>query len=144
MFTPKMPISEYASSSTQVIVRFDAHDIRLATENTTDSTSLSRSLFGIPVISLMAASNLRFSEIRSHSLEKNMTVAGAINSCKVQPRVNHRPLLKVSMGSVNRTSERSAKQTAAFAYHNYIKLRASDSSALNFLSIQQVLIQKYS
>jgi hypothetical protein len=71
-----------------------------------------------------------------------MTVAGAINSCKVQARANHRLLLKVSMGSVNGTSERSAKQTAVFAYHNYMELMASDSSALNVLSIQQVSTQK--
>ena len=65
------------------------------------------------------------------------------------PRLNHRlslnaVLLVMSAVSAPKTSERYAKHTAEFLYQRYIEFIASCSSALLFLSMQQVSIQTYS
>src|SRR3954454_17236974 len=83
-----MPNNEYALSSWRKVSRLVAHDIRSATLKS-DNGVPRRAIAGIPVISQMYRSKEVLLPSSSPSFEKKSTDAGAISSCRVQPRVNH-------------------------------------------------------
>src|ERR1700733_11931629 len=84
----KMPIKQYAASSSIVVTRFAAQLFRSETENICKGLP-SRACKEMPVISCIWAFNDTLSPSRLPSEEKNSTEAGASSSCNVQPRVNH-------------------------------------------------------
>src|SRR4051812_24114321 len=88
MLTWKMPSSEYAMSSWRKVSRHAAHDIRSATLKS-DNGLPRRAMAGMPVTSQMCRSREALLPRSSLSLEKKSTDAGAISSCRVQPRENH-------------------------------------------------------
>lgn len=90
MLTSKIPHRQYAMSSTLIVSLRAAHDILLATANSPSPASPCSTASGIPVISLSTPASPRLSPLYSHSLSKNTTLAGAISSCSVYPRVNYR------------------------------------------------------
>lgn len=83
---------------------------------------------------------------------KNRTCLGAMSSCKVQPRVHQTErrkvlrrcscIFQVSQGVLARyTSGKYTKHSCDFSYHLYMLLIASESSALERLSIHTVSTQ---
>ena len=142
MLTPKIPIREYASSSILVVSRSDAHEMRRAAGIDWSLTSDRRTSMSMPVTCSMRPGEAHLLHNGVQLAERKTTSRGAISSCKVQPRVNHLLRRNAESGSsgssASETSSRNAKQTSAFAYHVYMELIASDSSALLVLSMQHV------
>ena len=104
MLMPKSPIREYAASSALVVLRFAAQDIRLATLTESRRFSWTRTSSSTPVISAMRGAKPCFESSARQSLEKNATWAGAINSCSVQPLVNHSLLWKAELRAYGSSS----------------------------------------
>jgi hypothetical protein len=71
-----------------VVTRRDAHDILVATGMDAKESRFERILSSIPVISLNSADNDSLDPMQSHIELKKYILLGAINSCRVQPRVN--------------------------------------------------------
>ncbi|KAM6513093.1 hypothetical protein FSOLCH5_010791 [Fusarium solani] len=109
MFTLKNPRRLYALSSDLVVVRFAAQDILFAMLKSSGSapSSMAASIF---VMLEMISLRFSFVPIFCQAQLKNSTVAGAMSSCSVQPRVNHTlsPKLASSDGSVVSTSAKYA------------------------------------
>ena len=84
-----MPIREYASSSTRVVLLRAAHDIRLATLTTSRDSVPFRIPTSMPVISCTTPAKVCLVPIGRQFIVRKVTVDGAMSSWRVQPRVNH-------------------------------------------------------
>jgi hypothetical protein len=72
----------------RVVLRFEAHDSFCATQNSEMEHSLRSNFESILVIADSSAAIVVLNPRLFHLASKNRTFFGAINSCKVQPRVN--------------------------------------------------------
>ena len=90
MLIPKIPVEQYASSSTQVVCRLEAHDIRSAML-TIRSWRLHDSTFAsiLVIVSMCSTSSVLVSRT-VQSLRTNKRCVGARSSWSVQPLVNQR------------------------------------------------------
>jgi hypothetical protein len=100
----------------------------------------------IPVIGSITSATSTFVPTTFHSRSMNMTWGGAMSSCNVHPLFHHLQFRKAGSLSAclpSGRSERNAKQTLEFLYQRNMELMASESSALDDLSMQQVSTQIY-
>ena len=89
---------QYASSSMRVVRRLAAQDMRCATLVTAKCDSRVSTCFLMPVMCSSSAESTCLSPRTVHSLERKSTVAGAISSCSVHPRVCQRARRKAESG----------------------------------------------
>ena len=90
ILTPNKPSRQYAMSSMRVVIRFAAHDILRATHTDERASSCCNMPKLTPVISDIWERRLALVPTWFHCESKKCVSKGAINSCKVQPRVNLR------------------------------------------------------
>ena len=112
MLMPKTPMRQYASSSSRVVLRVLAHDIRRATLTSARSCSNRSTAVGTRVtLSSKPANSALYPRI-VQSAETKMSSFGATSSCSVQPRACQRLLRNAesfaSSASPRGTSRRKA------------------------------------
>ncbi|PIL27501.1 hypothetical protein GSI_10652 [Ganoderma sinense ZZ0214-1] len=89
MLISKIPKREYGWSSTLVVSRLEAQDIRRATLTSSSRFCCFNTSTSIPAISSKKAGRSCLEPMTFHSCDMNRRFRGAIGSWSVQPLVNH-------------------------------------------------------
>ena len=94
MLIPKIPINEYAQSSSRSVCRSKAQGKRCATGNSSSDLACSSASSLIPVMSSITSARSGFDPMTPEPAEKKVSSRRAVDTWSIHPHMNQRVLSK--------------------------------------------------